>query len=133
MIPQADDDPHAVPVEDRSAARRRARRQQIRERRRRYITVGLVVGLTSLLVNAIVGENGYLEAMRLRAEEADLRSAVAALRLENRQLQQDARRLVSDPAALEETARRDLGFIRPGEALVIIRDAAPADAAQPGR
>jgi cell division protein FtsB len=31
---------------------------------------------------------------------------------------------------MEEAARRELGFIRPGETLVIIRDARPATTAQ---
>ena len=35
------------------------------------------------------------------------------------------RRLKDDPAAIEESARRDLGLIKPGETLVIIRDAQP--------
>ena len=32
-----------------------------------------------------------------------------------------------DPEALEEIARKDLGLIKPGEKLFIIRDAPPAD------
>jgi hypothetical protein len=37
-----------------------------------------------------------------------------------------ARRYREDPATLEELARRDLGFIKPGEKLFIIRDLPPA-------
>ena len=123
MVSQSADEPAASSTEDRSTARRRLRGQHARERRRRYIAAGLVVALCILLVNAIVGENGYLATLRLKAEEASLAASVAALRRENQQLQQDAKRLRHDPAALEETARGELGLIRPGETLVVIRDA----------
>jgi cell division protein FtsB len=36
-------------------------------------------------------------------------------------------RITNDPAALEELARKDLGLIKRGEKLFIIRDAPPAD------
>ncbi|MCC7007512.1 MAG: septum formation initiator family protein [Acidobacteria bacterium] len=128
------DEAAAVPrVNDRAAARRHLRRQLVRDRWRRYLSAGLAVALCTLLVNAIVGDNGYLAAVRLRAEEAELAAAVAGLRRENHRLQADAQRLRTDPAALEETARAELGLLRPGETLVVIRDAAPADTAGTGR
>ena len=37
----------------------------------------------------------------------------------------------NDPTALEELARKDLGLIKPGEKLFILRDVPPADA-RPG-
>jgi cell division protein FtsB len=40
-------------------------------------------------------------------------------------LREEARRLREDPAALEEAARRDLGLLRPGETLVVVRKADP--------
>ena len=89
--------------------------------------MGLSVALCALLVNAIVGENGYLAVLRVRAVQSELEASVAALRHENQRLLQESRRLTTDPAALEETARRSLGVIRPGETLVIVRDATPAD------
>lgn len=128
------EDPGAeIQGEDRAAERRRRRGQQMRDRRRRYLTAGLAVGLCTLLVNAIVGENGYLAAARLRAEEAELAGRVTRLRLDNQALKRDAERLRRDPAALEETARAELGLVRPGEVLVIIRDAAPAGTPAPRR
>ena len=44
------------------------------------------------------------------------------MRLENQRTLEQARRYREDPATLEELARRDLGFIKPGEKLFIIRD-----------
>ena len=42
-----------------------------------------------------------------------------------------ARRLREDPAMIEDLARRELGLIRPGEKLFIIREIAPADLQSP--
>ena len=69
------------------------------------ITLGLSLALCVLLVNSLVGENGYLATLRIRQEKADLEATVAALRRQNQQLQR-AGRLDDDPAALEEEARR---------------------------
>ena len=35
---------------------------------------------------------------------------------------EEVRRLTEDPAAIEEIARRDLGLIRPGEKVFIVKD-----------
>ena len=40
-------------------------------------------------------------------------------------------RLTEDPAAIEEVARRELGLIRPGEKVFIIKDLSPADTDDP--
>jgi cell division protein FtsB len=115
------------PTDDQPApatprARRRLRSaEDTRDRRRRRVTYGLSLVLSALLVNSIVGENGYLATVRYRAEQAELERAVARVRRQNQDLQEERRRLTEDPAALEEAARRSLGLIRPGETLVIVR------------
>lgn len=100
-------------------------RHKTRDRRRRVLTYVVFISSTILMVNALVGENGYLATLRARREQAALLASIARLRMENKDLQEEARRLKEDPAALEEAARRDLGLIRPGETLVIIRNARP--------
>jgi len=89
-------------------------------RRRLLMSLGLVVAF--LIVNSIVGERGALAVMRSRAQNAELARSVAALRYENARLQEESKRLLNDPAAIEEIARRELGLIKPGEKLFIIRD-----------
>jgi len=96
--------------------------QEQRNRRRRLLTWGLSVGLCVLMVNAIIGENGYLATLRARSELNALAVTVARLRHENQRSLDESRRLKTDPAALEEAARRSLNLMRPGEALVIISD-----------
>jgi len=122
--------------DDQAPATRRARRrlrsaEDTRNRRRRRLTLGLSLALCVLVVNSIVGDNGYLATVRYHAEQAELEAVVARLRLENRRLQQQRERLTKDPAALEEAARRSLGLIRPGETLLIVRPATPPASVPP--
>jgi cell division protein FtsB len=105
--------------------------QDTRERRRRLVTWGLSLTLAALLVNALVGENGYLASKRAEREEATLKAEVARLRLENQRLQAQRERLETDPAAVEDVARRTLGMVRPGETMVVIHDAAPTPVPPP--
>jgi cell division protein FtsB len=86
----------------------------------------LCFGAFVLLVNALVGDNGYLATVRARHEYASLVESLEKTQAENDRLQQQIQRLKDDPLALEEAARRDLNLIRPGETLVIVRDAKPA-------
>jgi cell division protein FtsB len=106
--------------------RSRSTHQDVRLRRRQVVTYALAVGAFVLFVNAIVGDNGYLAAIRTGREHAELTQTVEKLRQDNDKLHEQIQRIKEDPAALEEAARRDLNLIRPGETLVIIRDARPA-------
>ena len=51
-----------------------------------------------------------------------LAAAIARQRAENARLREEARRLREDPRAIEEIARRELGLIKPGEKVFIIKD-----------
>jgi len=127
----SDDNEPVLAAAEPRARRRLQSAHETRERRRRVLTWCLSFGIFVLFVNALVGENGYLATLKAEREKATLEAIVAKVRHENRKLQQDARRLESDPAMLEETARRDFGLIRPGETLVIIRDVKPATDRRP--
>jgi cell division protein FtsB len=85
----------------------------------------LLAGAGALLINAIVGENGYVATLQLERSEAAMTRELALTRLENQRLKSDRERLQTDPEALEETIRRELGFIRPGEVAVIVHDVPP--------
>ena len=79
----------------------------------------------AVIVDAIVGERGLLATLRAR-EEYD--AAVLALdrqRAENERLGERVERLRNDPAAIEEVARGELGLMRPGEKVFIVRDLKP--------
>jgi cell division protein FtsB len=100
-----------------------------RQRRRRWLTYGLLITSSVLMINAMVGETGYLATLRARRDYNALMASLVEIRLENQALRDRAQRLKHDPAALEEAARRDLSLTRPGEVLVIVKDA-PAPAAK---
>ena len=80
-----------------------------------------------LVIDALVGDKGVLQMLKKRQELRVLDQAVAAARTQNAQMRAEIDRINHDPAALEEIARKDLGLIKPGERLFIIRDALPAD------
>ena len=81
------------------------------------ILIGCIV-----MADAIVGDKGFLAMLDARRQYRTLELSLAAARTENARLVEEARRLREDPEAIEAVARRDLGLIRPGEKLFIIRD-----------
>ena len=56
--------------------------------------------------------------------------AIDRMKAENARLREEARRLRTDPATIEAVARRELGLLKPGELLFIIKDARPAAASR---
>lgn len=93
-----------------------------RRRTRRFWGHLLLFTATLLLVNGLFGERGLLETMRARRAYAAAVDDLARLRRENQMLRDRARRLRSDPDAIEAVARGELGLVRPGEILVTVRD-----------
>jgi cell division protein FtsB len=98
----------------------------VRDRRRKLFRYALAAGVAVLIVNSVVGENGYLATLRARRQLEVLASEVAKLEADNEQLRELGKRLKDDPTALEDAARRELGLVRQGETLVIVRDGKPA-------
>lgn len=106
--------------------RSRSTHQDARTRRRQLFVYALGFGAFVLFVNALVGDNGYLAAMRTARDHASLADTHRKLQAENEQLTEEIRRMKEDPSAIEERAREGLNMIKPGETLVIIKDAKPA-------
>ena len=78
-----------------------------------------------IVVDGLVGERGLLAMLRARREYGEAAAATDRLRATNARLREEARRLRDDPAAIEAIARRDLGLIKPGEKVFIIKDVPP--------
>ena len=95
-------------------------------RNRRIVHLLLLFIASVIIVDGLVGDRGLLAILRARQEYDALSSAIARQRAENARLREQARRLREDPSAIEEVARRELGLIRPGEKVFIIKDVAPA-------
>ena len=81
-----------------------------------------------LIVDALIGDRGFLAMLRARRQYDELSSTLERQRAENARLRDEAGRLRNDPAAIEELARRELGLIRPGEKVFIIKDLKPPSA-----
>jgi cell division protein FtsB len=79
-----------------------------------------------LLIDALVGDKGLLAMFKARQEYRLLEQSLAEARASNARLREQARELREDPAAIEDIARRELGLIKPGEKLFIIKDLPPA-------
>ena len=103
--------------------RRRAVGLDAKIRRQRILRYSLLAISAAFMVSSLVGDNGMLSSLRARRHYAAVQQQLINLRNENQQLLEEMRRLKSDPAAIEEEARRNLGLIRPGETLVIVKDA----------
>jgi cell division protein FtsB len=91
-------------------------------RTRRIVRVLILFVSAIIVVDAIAGDQGLLAMLRARRQSAELAAAIERQRAENERLREDVRRLTEDPAAIEEVARRELGLIRPGEKVFIIKD-----------
>jgi len=91
-------------------------------RGRRLLRHALVFITLLIVVDAIAGEKGLLALLQARREYSALERSLDRARTENAELREMARRLREDPNAIEEQARRELGLIKPGETLFIIKD-----------
>jgi cell division protein FtsB len=94
-------------------------------RTRRLVQVLLLFGASIIVVDGLVGDRGLLAMLRARQENDAMTAAIAGQRAENARLREVVRRLREDPSAIEEIARRELGLIKPGERLFIVKDVLP--------
>jgi cell division protein FtsB len=111
--------PPKTPVPDPSTTPRRRRRRAVQ-----YLL--LFVGAV-LMVDALVGDKGLLAMIKARQDYRALEQSLVEARATNSRLREQARRLREDPDAIEALARRELGLMKPGEKLFIIKDVGPAD------
>jgi cell division protein FtsB len=96
-------------------------------RRRRQAWTGRVLCFSAcvLAVNALVGERGLSETLRARREFQGAVADLSRLQYENAMLTDVIRRLQHDAPTIEGVARGELGLIKPGEVLVVVRPTKP--------
>lgn len=95
-------------------------------RHRRIVHWLLIFVASVIVVDGLVGDRGLLAMLRARREYDELSATIARQRAENARLREQVRRLREDPRAIEEVARRELGLIKPGEKVFIIKDVSPS-------
>ena len=93
-----------------------------RRQARPWIHRALVFATCVLMLDALFGEHGMAERMRARQAIEQTEAGLARVRHENGRLREQIRRLKDDPETIEAAARMDLGLIKPGEVLVVIKD-----------
>jgi cell division protein FtsB len=76
-----------------------------------------------LVADSLIGDKGLMDTIRARQRFHELSDSVQRLSGENVRLLEIIRRLNQDPSAIEAIARQELGLVRTGEVLVILRDA----------
>lgn len=103
--------------------------------RHSFLTVVLLFFAVVLLLDGLVGERGWLANRRARLEYEREAWALHEVRQRNQATREQvarvkcdpsvrdkAGRMTCDPSAIEEIARRDLGLVKPGEKIVVVRD-----------
>jgi cell division protein FtsB len=113
----------APAVQKRPRVRRRLRTPlEAQQWRRKVIAYALYGVAFILIVNALVGDSGYLATLSGKGEQDRVTRELALMRLKTRTLQEEIERLKHDPAAVEEAAREKLNMIKPGETMVVVKD-----------
>ena len=86
-----------------------------------YFLVSLVFSVL-LFALFFVGDRGFLQARRQRAQLRAAQEEVTRIDAENRKLETEVAALKNDPRALEKVAREKLQLVRPGDVVVVLPD-----------
>jgi cell division protein FtsB len=78
---------------------------------------GAAVGLLTLGL-AVYGGNQVVRVTHLRREVAAVERDLVSLRARAAELSRTVERLRTDPAAIEQLAREELGYVRPDETVL---------------
>jgi cell division protein FtsB len=93
-----------------------------RRRQNPWVRRALVFVSCVVLFDGLFGDRGLAQTIKARQELRRSSEDLASLKRKNAALQDEVRRLREDPATLEAVARAELGLIRRGEILVILKD-----------
>ena len=110
----------------RSARKKKNTPARQRSPSRRIGRILLLLFAGVIVLDALVGDRGLLATLRARREYHELAATIARERAENARLADQAQRLRDDPRTIEDVARRELGLIKPGEKVFIVKDVGPA-------
>lgn len=122
MRPVQDPTP-TPPAERRPRVRQRLRTPlEAQQWRRKMTAYALYAVAFVLIVNALIGDSGYLATLSGKGEQERVTRELALLRQKNQALQEKIDRLKHDPAAVEQAAREKLSVLRPGEVMIVVKD-----------
>jgi cell division protein FtsB len=86
-----------------------------------WLRRALIFATVVVLVNALVGQGGFAESVRAQHEYAAALARLSALQHDNAELATRAHGLAHDAKTIETVARQDLGVIRPGEVMFVLK------------
>lgn len=82
--------------------------------KRRRLAWAAIAAL-GLALLSVADETGFRRYFRLRREVVALEARTSRLREQNEKLAREIEALGKEPRALEQAAREELGFVKPGE------------------
>ena len=89
---------------------------------REKLVFGLLFALTMAILGlTLFGRQGLREVRRLKDERARLNAEISQLRERRLELQREIADLRQNPKAIEALARKDLGMVRKGETVILLR------------
>lgn len=97
-----------------------------RNRRNLWLRRALIFATAVVFVDAVVGKSGLAESFRAKHEYEKAQAELDAIRARNTALTERVRRLDHDASAIENLAREELGFLRRGEIVFVVRPAQPS-------
>ena len=106
----------------RSGSRRRTRPLLPGVRPRSIVRFALLIFAAVMVVDVLVGDQGFLAMRRANRQYAESMAELSRLQGENARRREEVSRLSDDLGAIEDAARRDLGLIRRGEKVFILKD-----------
>ena len=93
--------------------------------KRLYLAGIVVLGLIVIVVLWSIVSQGLGQVTRARREQRALQQHKIELEHRIERLQKKLIRLKVDPAAVEDTARKKLGWVRPGEKVILLATPTP--------
>ena len=95
--------------------------------RARRVVATLSVGVLAVLIGykVVVGANGTMEWRAKRAEYQRLQTEIDKARIEHEELENQVKKLQSDPNTIVKEARENLGYVMPGEVVLVQPQAKP--------
>lgn len=87
----------------------------------RRVAATLCIGLLAVLIGykVVVGANGTMEWRAKRAEYQRLQQEIDKARLEHEELENRVTKLQTDPNTIVKEAREKLGYVMPGEIVLV--------------
>ncbi len=87
----------------------------------RRVLATLCIGVLAVLIGykVVVGANGTMEWRAKRAEYLRLQQEIDKATLEHQELENHVKKLQSDPNTIVKEAREKLGYVMPGEVVLV--------------